>query len=991
CDGGRVQCIVMVRDDFWMAATQFMRALEVQLIDGTNSAAVDLFPARHARQVLRACGRAFGDLPELTEQMSREQKAFVKQAVDELSEQGKVVCVRLALFADMLKDKPWTPGTLNRLGGTAGVGVTFLEETFSVSTSPPLHRLHQAAARAVLNELLPDAGADIRGQMKSRHELLQASGYVDRADAFNELMLLLDSELRLVTPVEKENSDTPFYQLTHDYLVPSLRQWLTRKQNESRRGRAELRLADRSALWNAQSENKQLPSLPEWINIRFLTRSSTWTEPQRKMMHKAGRVHGLRGVISALLVVMLVFAGLTIRNSFSQRQRQAEATRLVEGLLQANTSSVSSIIENLGDYRRWANDDLAAAFDDSPFDSNAKLHAALAMLPQDESVLDFLGKRLLTVESDQFAYVRDALDDYRRRLIEGYWDVCRNSEQDAGVRFQAACALASYDPQNEFWSRRDFADFVAGHLASALPSELGPWRDALRPVSSSLAESLKAIRLDNTASEQTRSFATDALVNYFEDDVDQLFGLLVDSSQNQFPIVLAALAKHEDRAIDLGETEISKSLMEQVDDDAKESLAKRQANAAVMLLRMNAADSVWPLLTHSPDPRVRTYIIHWLSPLGGNPHQIIDQFERETDDTVKRALLLCLGEFDESSWPENVQSGLIQELLTIYRDHADSGLHAATRWLLRKWGQIDQIAAIDDELRQTDEQLVKSGDATQQWYVNGQGQTLAVLDASVFDMGYPPGALDNTPSFGRHRRRIGRRFAIGMTEVTKSQFLCHRADFSHNMMEFYPESDCPIGGVTWHEAAWYCNWLSEQEGIPQEQWCFETEYFPEEKRINVKIKPNAMELTGYRLPTEAEWEFACRAGTSTSRYFGQESLLVPEYAWVLSNSDGRTQSVGQLKPNDFGLFDMYGNLWEWCLEAYDQDGYPSDRDGPVEDPPNLNISPIQNIRGSSYTLAVGFTQKSEHRAGMPTRRYSNTGFRVARTIEVLDPRPRRDF
>ena len=85
-----------------------------------------------------------------------------------------------------------------------------------------------------------------------------------------------------------------YYQLTHDYLVHSLRDWLTRKQRETRRGRAELRLAERSALWNAKPENRHLPSALEWANIRLLTKKRDWTEPQRKMMKRAGRVHGLQ-------------------------------------------------------------------------------------------------------------------------------------------------------------------------------------------------------------------------------------------------------------------------------------------------------------------------------------------------------------------------------------------------------------------------------------------------------------------------------------------------------------------------------------------------------------------------------------------------------------------------------------------------------------------------------------------------------------------------
>ncbi len=119
----------MVRDDFWLAVSRFMRELEVRLIEGQNSSLVDLFDHDHARKVLAAFGRAFGKLPENSNEMSKENKEFLKHAVTGLAQEGKVISVRLALFAEMMKGKPWTPAALKAVGGTQSVGVTFLEET----------------------------------------------------------------------------------------------------------------------------------------------------------------------------------------------------------------------------------------------------------------------------------------------------------------------------------------------------------------------------------------------------------------------------------------------------------------------------------------------------------------------------------------------------------------------------------------------------------------------------------------------------------------------------------------------------------------------------------------------------------------------------------------------------------------------------------------------------------------------------------------------
>jgi hypothetical protein len=211
-----------------------MRDLEVCLLEAQNSAAVDLFPVRHAEKVLAAFGRAFGTLPDNPSDCAQEQKNFVTQAISGIAEEGKVMCVRLALFAEMMKGKTWTPTTLKKVGATTGIGVTFLEETFSVSTAPPEHRYHQKAARSILRALLPDLGTDIKGHMCSGQQLLAASGYASRPKEFEDLIRILDSGVRLIAPTDLSGTDSDddsvrmvesgerYYQLTHDYLVPSL-------------------------------------------------------------------------------------------------------------------------------------------------------------------------------------------------------------------------------------------------------------------------------------------------------------------------------------------------------------------------------------------------------------------------------------------------------------------------------------------------------------------------------------------------------------------------------------------------------------------------------------------------------------------------------------------------------------------------------------------------------------------------------------------------
>jgi serine/threonine protein kinase len=421
CDGEHVQAIAMVRDDFWMAATRFLRELEVRLLEGENSAAVDLFDPLHARKVLAAFGRAYGVLPERPADLAPEPCAFLDQAVAGLAQDGKVISVRLALFAEMVKGKPWAPSTLREVGGTEGVGMTFLEETFSASAAPPEHRLHQKAARAVLKALLPRRGTDIKGQMRSESELREASGYSGRPRDFEDLVRILDPELRLITPTDPEGvegdegrvvghsapatrhppSSTRCYQLTHDYLVPSLRDWLACKQRETRWGRAELRLAERAALWEAKPENRHLPSVLEWASIRTLTRPRDWTDPERRMMRRAGRFHGLRAFGVAALLALTTWAGI-------EGYGNLRTAGLVESLRAAGTTDVPAVIKQLAGYRHWADRRLRRMLRDSDESSRDHLHASLALLPVDPSQVDYLGRRLLGVAPAELPVLRAA-------------------------------------------------------------------------------------------------------------------------------------------------------------------------------------------------------------------------------------------------------------------------------------------------------------------------------------------------------------------------------------------------------------------------------------------------------------------------------------------------------------------------------------------------------------------------------------------------------
>ena len=237
-------------------------------------------------------------------------------------------------------------------------------------------------------------------------ELLDASGYSNRARDFDDLIRILDHELRLITPTDPEGSPNEghtklhigerYYQLSHDYLVHSLRDWLTRKQRRTRRGRAELRLAERASVWNSKSENWNLPTFAEWAKILLLTQRRNWTEPERVMMDRAGRANVRKGLCVVILLSLTTWAAI-------EGYATLRASVLVESLQKVGTPDVPAIVEQLSNYRRWAEPRLVSVVQSTDGQSREHLHASLALLAGDPSQVDYLSQRLLSASPAEFA------------------------------------------------------------------------------------------------------------------------------------------------------------------------------------------------------------------------------------------------------------------------------------------------------------------------------------------------------------------------------------------------------------------------------------------------------------------------------------------------------------------------------------------------------------------------------------------------------------
>ena len=242
---------------------------------------------------------------------------------------------------------------------------------------------------------------------------------------------------------------------------------------------------------------------------------------------------------------------------------------------------------------------------------------------------------------------------------------------------------------------------------------------------------------------------------------------------------------------------------------------------------------------------------------------------------------------------------------------------------------------------------------------NSVGMKLVLIPPGELMMGSPESDGD-APSDEKpqHRVRITKPFRLGAHEVTVGQFgrfvqeTGYKADMEKRGMSATwrnaipgQTNDHPVVAVSWNDAAAFGDWLSKKEGQP------------------------------YRLPTEAEWEFACRAGSQTRYCFGDDAKDLSQHDWFVENSDGRTHPVGQKKANAWALFDMPGSVLEWCADWYALYSIASS-----DDPAGPDAGSFRVLRGGCWTDRPTQARSARRNVGGSATAGNNVGFRMARSL-----------
>jgi formylglycine-generating enzyme required for sulfatase activity len=232
---------------------------------------------------------------------------------------------------------------------------------------------------------------------------------------------------------------------------------------------------------------------------------------------------------------------------------------------------------------------------------------------------------------------------------------------------------------------------------------------------------------------------------------------------------------------------------------------------------------------------------------------------------------------------------------------------------------------------------------------NSIGMKLKRISAGSFPMGSPLVASPKAPAYPEHRVRISRDFYMGVTEVTQGQWeavMDTRPWQGEDHMKSGP--NYPAMYVSWQDAVAFC------------------------------LRLSAVERETYRLPTEAEWEYACRTGTKTTRYsFADDASALKDHAWFKLNAYDVGQKyahqVGLKRPNAWGLYDMHGNVDEWCLDWYGEYG-----DAAVVDPVGPEEGSMRVYRGGSWSRAARYCESASRLRSSPSSDFYFLGFRIVR-------------
>ena len=998
CNGAGIQVLILAREDFWWRLNEFTSAIELKLSEKSNYLRVKLFDRDHARRILMAFGEAYGKLPS-PERIGAAEGDFLDKALDDLGDRGEYVPVRLALFAEMMNDRPWTTAELKRIGGAKGLGVAFLESKFGPNAPIEL-RPYTAIAPKLLEAMLPPLGSDIKGKMVSVGQLRDATK--GEPKKLQGLLDLMEGDLKLLTKVaadqpegevpqtgEDQPAQPAMYQLTHDYLVGSIRDWLDERSRSSRGGRAKLMLRTQTELWNRLNRSKRyLPTSMEWLGIRLRTTRAEWTPLQAAMMRDAGRRAASRTLTAIAVLVAIALGGWLGYTSDERRRLQQKFEVDRNALYAREISEEKQIRKAIDDFVTQHRDRIDAAeliskFDrPSATDSHEKTIDAMLLVQLGQATdrhRDYLVEQMIE-ESAGNAKLWQSIQRFLETHARGYLSDALQNRLSSAEPVSPAKMLRVYASlvglKNESFlkllqSQEDTSSDIVAALLQEPVNNTGIWTEDLLDIKQSLLPQVIAfLKLNALTSNRAKNAA--AFLRAF--DNPQLTSTVNALSASSTEIEeFQAILEQQQSLTDSKQQTLKNNLAERFHElDAQLDLEDKDQRHCAAFQIARLALVAWQLGESQYLERITSKVPrHGLT--RGLVIEMLAQKWTEFDSTWELATLakdddpllpVALLSIEEgltekySTLPGAEKQKTISRFLQLATQHPSAEVHATALFIWRK------LKGDPDELPK--EILTKSkGEADRQWRVSTPSNLVLVRMVIPNTNGNP------------------HRFEITNTEITKGMY---GASSEGEAYETTSSSSDPLtfeqlyrslNGQIDYQIARFCNQLSLMDGMDETDLCYKID--SSERTYSID-----MSCTGYRLPTVEEWQFAC-TGTGWDQQFVNTCSLTAKtnsveaaqrlqrHVWLRHNASLEEQPTATRHPNPNGLFDMYGNVDELVMNSNDAE----------VDSNKLDYRLIGfNVFDPPSTLQTRIANKAELRSFKRNEVHPANGFRLVRTMKA---------
>ena len=639
----------------------------------------------------------------------------------------------------------------------------------------------------------------------------------------------------------------------------------------------------------------------------------------------------------------------------------------------------------------------------------ARSRIKLAMLPSRPDFAAEVGKDAIGKDAGEMPVYSTRLKPFASMLTETYWQELLDSATDLKARLRLGVMLAAWNPTDNRWPMAGRA--LTASLVDLDVLELNPWLKLLEPIRAHLFKPLEEFFLAASAANASKTMISrgeaaariiaakadnpELLAMAASRATDSQFGILagrMESNPSGLIEALDRITRKSPRGNVLGEflTSLVPLELEPPADNARDRISRVEAKIQTMaraicsLAFLDKPDRLWQALARNDLPGLQSELRHTVVPYRVPLLTLVNRYVLESKPVAKRNLVLLMGSYADADLTKACDSS-ISDMFKDFENHPDPGLHAALDWLIRwRLGNGGKLDVIVKSLAK------KSAPAGTQpgWRVNSHGQTMTMVPSgSTYRMGSGPDDPDRVVQLGydielRHDVTIQHGFEISQHEITVGEFRQFRKNYVSlaQVGSEHPETHDsePAVGISWFDAMAYCHWLNTNEDSI-------------DIRSNMKIPTRFVEIPGYRLPTEEEWELAARADNDAPYPCGYGTRWLSDHAVTWNNANDRCLPCGRLFPNAWGLSDTSGNALEWVMDdfrRYNDQTVPLDRKlSPQREFMVIAGDSLRVVRGGSYSNSPTAARNSARLMARADQRAASSGFRICRTTTTVSPKP----